>query len=64
VTLEIAKQKLDQATGAAVDLSSVFSTMESSMESAFMSMVDGTMSQPKMRSDQWQEMLSKNFIVF
>jgi methylthioribose-1-phosphate isomerase len=43
VTLEMAKQKLDQATGAAVDLSSVFSTMESSMESAFMSMVDGTM---------------------
>jgi hypothetical protein len=42
-TLEMAKQKLDQATGAAIDLSSVFSTMESSMESAFMSMVDGTM---------------------
>jgi hypothetical protein len=42
-TLEMAKQKLDQATGAAVDLSSVFSTMESGMTSAFMSMVDGTM---------------------
>jgi hypothetical protein len=43
VTLEIAKQKLDQATGAAIDLSSVFTTMESGMTSAFMSMVDGTM---------------------
>jgi hypothetical protein len=43
VTLEMAKQKLDQATGAAIDLSSVFTTMESGMTSAFMSMVDGTM---------------------
>jgi hypothetical protein len=43
VTLGMAKQKLDQATGAAIDLSSVFTTMESSMTSAFMSMVDGTM---------------------
>jgi hypothetical protein len=43
VTLGMAKQKLDQATGAAIDLSSVFSTMESGMTSAFMSMVDGTM---------------------
>jgi hypothetical protein len=44
VTLEIAKQKLDQATGAAVDLSSVYSTLASSMESSMMAMVDGTMS--------------------
>ena len=43
VTLGMAKQKLDQATGAAIDLSSVFTTMESGMTSAFMSMVDGTM---------------------
>jgi phage-related minor tail protein len=34
---------MDLAIGAAVDLSSVFSTMESGMTSAFMSMVDGTM---------------------
>tara|TARA_R110000787_G_scaffold239664_4_gene345953 strand:- start:2318 stop:4117 length:1800 start_codon:yes stop_codon:yes gene_type:complete len=43
VTLGIAKQKFEEATGAAIDLSSVFTTMESSMTNAFMTMVDGTM---------------------
>jgi hypothetical protein len=44
VTLEMAKQKFEQATGSAVDLSSVYSTLASSMESSMMAMVDGTMS--------------------
>ena len=44
VTLEMAKQKFELATGSAVDLSSVYSTLASSMESSMMAMVDGTMS--------------------
>ena len=42
-TIAQVKQQMDLAIGAAVDLSSVFTTMESGMTSAFMSMVDGTM---------------------
>jgi hypothetical protein len=44
VTLEIAKQKFEQATSSAVDLSSVYNTLASSMENSMMAMVDGTMS--------------------
>jgi hypothetical protein len=44
VTLEMAKQKFELATGSAVDLSSVYNTLASSMESSMMAMVDGTMS--------------------
>jgi hypothetical protein len=43
-TLEMAKQKFEQATGSAVDLSSVYNTLASSMENSMMAMVDGTMS--------------------
>ena len=43
-TLEKAKLELDMATGAAMDLSSVFNTVESSMENAFMGIIDGTAS--------------------
>jgi hypothetical protein len=44
VTLEMAKQKFELATGSAVDLSSVYNTLASSMENSMMAMVDGTMS--------------------
>lgn len=43
-TLEKAKQELDLATGAAFDLSSVFDSMQTNVESAFMGIIDGTAS--------------------
>ena len=43
-TLEKAKLELDIATGAAMELSSVFGMVEDSMESAFMGIIDGTSS--------------------
>lgn len=42
--LGLIKMKYDQATGAAIDFTSVGQTMQSSMENAFMSILDGTAS--------------------
>ena len=49
-----AKQNFDRATAGASELASVMSTVESSMEDAFMSMVDGTSS----ASDAFKSMAS------
>jgi hypothetical protein len=42
--LGLIKMRYDQATGAAIDFTSVGQTMQSSMENAFMSILDGTAS--------------------
>lgn len=42
--LGLMKMRYDQATGAATDFTSIGQTMQSSMENAFMSIIDGTMS--------------------
>lgn len=43
-TLALAKEKMNEAGQAASEMQGVFDTIESSMENAFMSMIDGTMS--------------------
>ncbi len=43
LAMDLLAKRLAEAKGEAIDLSSVADTMKSSMESAFMSMVDGTM---------------------